>query len=133
MTNLLNQKLFLLVLFKRLIIVLTQILVGVLLGRLLSSNFSNQTKFLGLLTVIYIFLSLFLRMKIDNTIKQEKENIMLAYENEFPLLGSRSDIIKVSLGIKDENFTYITIHFVAMNKKDQEFSVKIMDTFSRTI
>jgi hypothetical protein len=57
----------------------------------------------------------------------------LAYENEFPLLGSRSDIIKVSLGIKDENFTYITIHFVAMNKKDQEFSVKIMDIFSRTI
>lgn len=56
-----------------------------------------------------------------------------AYEKQFPLLGSRSDFIKVSLGTKDENFTYITIHFMAMNKKDQEFSLKIMDTFSRTI
>jgi len=55
------------------------------------------------------------------------------YEEQFPLLGCRSDIINISLGIKDDDFTYITIHFMATNKKDQAFSVKIMDTFSRTI
>jgi hypothetical protein len=39
----------------------------------------------------------------------------------------------ISMGVKDENFTYITIHFNAQGKNDQDYCVKIMDRFSRTI
>ena len=55
------------------------------------------------------------------------------YNEELPLFGTKSDMIKISLGFKDDNFTYITIHFMATNKKDQEISLRVMDNFSRTI
>jgi hypothetical protein len=55
------------------------------------------------------------------------------YDKNFPLLGPRSNMMLISMGLKDEHFTYITIHFNAEKKKDQDYCVKIMDRFSRTI
>jgi hypothetical protein len=55
------------------------------------------------------------------------------YDLNFPLLGPRSHMILVSLGLKDENFTYISIHFHVKGKKDQDYCLKVMDNFSRTI
>ena len=55
------------------------------------------------------------------------------YDKNFPLLGPRSNMMLISLGTKDQNFTYISIHFNAQTKKEQDYCVNIMDTFSRTI
>ena len=55
------------------------------------------------------------------------------YNKNLPLCGPRTNMMLISLGLKDENFTYITIHFNAEKKKDQDYCVKIMDRFSRTI
>ena len=55
------------------------------------------------------------------------------YDERFPLCGPRSNMMLISMGSKDENFTYVTIHFNAQGKNDQDYCVKIMDRFSRTI
>ena len=55
------------------------------------------------------------------------------YDERFPLCGPRSNMMLISMGLKDEHFTYITIHFNAEKKKDQDYCVKIMDRFSRAI
>jgi len=55
------------------------------------------------------------------------------YNKNLPLCGPRTNMMLISMGLKDENFTYITIHFNAQGKNDQDYCVKIMDRFSRTI
>jgi len=42
-------------------------------------------------------------------------------------------MILVSLDLKDENFTYISIHFHVKGKKDQDDCLKVMDIFSEDI
>jgi hypothetical protein len=55
------------------------------------------------------------------------------YDDRFPLMGPRSNMMLISMGLKDEHFTYITLHFNAEKKKDQDYCVEIMDRFSRMI
>jgi len=70
----------------------------------------------------YIFETLFKSFEID-----------AVYNDKFPLMGPSTDIMKISLGTKDKYFSYLHIYFTAMNKRDQDYVLKILDTFSRTL